>query len=94
MQAIQDAVDNDVLVVIKSQCHHGGVDDVYAAGRFLTNLGCILSQDMTTECLFAKLSYLIGKVSISPFSVTTFDVCTNSCGDCMDRGTRQKGSRC
>ena len=26
-------------------------------------MGCMLAQDMTLECLFAKLSYLIGKVS-------------------------------
>ena len=27
----------------------------------MTDIGCILAQDMTLECLFAKLSYLIGK---------------------------------
>ena len=27
----------------------------------MTGIGCILAQDMTQECLFAKLSYLIGK---------------------------------
>jgi hypothetical protein len=26
-------------------------------------MGCILGMDMTVECLFAKLSYLFGKVS-------------------------------
>lgn len=28
-------------------------------------MGCLLAQDMTNECLFAKLSYLIGKVSLT-----------------------------
>lgn len=27
----------------------------------MTDLGCLLAHDMTLECLFAKLSYLIGK---------------------------------
>lgn len=60
---IKNAVDKDVIVVIKTQCYKGSVEDVYATGRFLTNMGCILGMDMTVECLFAKLSYLFGKVS-------------------------------
>ena len=61
MQLIVEAIARDVIVVIKTQCHHGSVSDVYATGRYMVNLGCILAQDMTTECLFAKLSYLLGK---------------------------------
>ena len=61
MNMIHKAVEDGVIVVIKTQCHHGTVSDVYATGRFLTSMGCILAQDMTTECLFAKLSYLLGK---------------------------------
>ena len=64
MQLIHEAVKRDVIVVIKTQCHNGAVSDIYATGRYLVNMGCILAQDMTTECLFAKLSYLIGKVSL------------------------------
>lgn len=64
MQMIKNAVDKDVIVVIKTQCYKGSVEDVYATGRFLTNMGCILGMDMTVECLFAKLSYLFGKVRI------------------------------
>jgi len=63
MGIIKAAVENGVLVVIATQCFHGTVSDVYATGRFLTDMGCLLAQDMTVECLFAKLSYLIGKVS-------------------------------
>ena len=61
---IRLAVENDVIVVIKTQCYKGSVEDVYATGRFLTNMGCILGMDMTVECLFDKLSYLFGKVSL------------------------------
>ena len=63
MDTIRSAVENGVFVVVSTQCHHGTVSDIYATGRFLTEMGCILAQDMTLECLFAKLSYLIGKVS-------------------------------
>ena len=61
MNIINEAVKDGVIVVIKTQCYHGTVSDIYATGRFLTQLGCILAQDMTNECLFAKLSMLIGK---------------------------------
>ena len=66
MDTIRKAVADGVLVVVSTQCHHGTVSDIYATGRFLTEMGCLLAHDMTIECLFAKLSYLIGKVSL-PF---------------------------
>lgn len=62
MQLIKNAIEKGVIIVIKTQCYKGSVEDVYATGRFLTNMGCILGMDMTVECLFAKLSYLFGKV--------------------------------
>ena len=68
MNTIREAIEEGVLVVISTQCHHGTVSDIYATGRFLTEMGCILAEDMTMECLFAKLSYLIGKVI--PFAIT------------------------
>ncbi len=64
MNTIKEAIEEGVLVVISTQCHHGTVSDVYATGRFLTEMGCILAEDMTMECLFAKLAYLIGKVNL------------------------------
>ena len=63
MRLIKHAVQIGVIVVIKTQCYHGTVDDLYEAGRQLTKIGCILATDMTIECLFAKLGYLLGKVS-------------------------------
>ena len=82
MTLIHDAVKRDVIVVIKTQCHHGMVSDVYATGRYLVNMGCILAQDMTTECLFAKLSYLIGKVSRYPNFISELTQCFNFAGLC------------
>jgi hypothetical protein len=34
---------------------------LYEAGRVLTDMGAVLGQDMTVECVYAKLSYLLGK---------------------------------
>lgn len=61
MDTIRKSVEDDKLIVVSSQCYHGTVSDIYACGRFLTEMGCILAHDMTIECLFAKLGYLIGK---------------------------------
>ena len=33
---------------------------MYEAGRVLTDLGAVLAQDMSLECCYAKLSYLLG----------------------------------
>lgn len=63
MNILKVAIDNGVIVAIKTQCHKGCVDDLYETGRVLTNMGCILCMDMTIECIYAKLSYLFGKVS-------------------------------
>jgi len=65
MRLLKHAVAIGVVVVIKTQCYHGTVDDLYEAGRQLTKVGCILANDMTVEALFAKLAYLLGKVSYS-----------------------------
>jgi L-asparaginase/Glu-tRNA(Gln) amidotransferase subunit D len=50
-------------VCIKTQCGTGSVNDVYETGRMLTKIGCVLTADMTVECIIAKLMYLLGKVS-------------------------------
>lgn len=63
MQIIKEAVENDVIICIMSQAHKGGVNDLYATGRKLTAMGCVLTADMTIECIIAKLMYLLGKVS-------------------------------
>lgn len=47
--------------MITTQCHKGAVNDLYETGRSLVEMGAVLGQDMTIECCFAKLSYLLGK---------------------------------
>ena len=61
MESISNAIRMDTIVVIKTQCHRGSVNDLYECGRVLTQMGCVLAMDMTVECIFAKLSYLLGK---------------------------------
>jgi L-asparaginase/Glu-tRNA(Gln) amidotransferase subunit D len=62
LEVIDSAINqHGVIVIILTQCHRGIVNDLYEAGRALTELGAVLGQDMTLECTYAKLSYLIGK---------------------------------
>jgi L-asparaginase/Glu-tRNA(Gln) amidotransferase subunit D len=61
LDLMKKAIDKEVIIVIISQCHKGGVNDLYEAGRVLIDLGAVLGLDMTVECCYAKLSYLLGK---------------------------------
>ena len=58
---LKQAIDNDVIIVIMTQCREGGVNDLYETGRSLVQLGAVLAFDMTLECVLAKLAYLLGK---------------------------------
>ena len=61
MNMLSEAINNDVIIVIMTQCAQGGVNDLYETGRYLVDLGAVLAFDMTFECVTAKLSYLMGK---------------------------------
>jgi L-asparaginase/Glu-tRNA(Gln) amidotransferase subunit D len=61
LEIIQKAIDKGVIIVIMTQCHEGGVNDLYETGRALVNMGAVLGNDMTIECCLSKLSYLFGK---------------------------------
>ena len=43
MDTIREAIEAGVLVVVSTQCFHGTVSDIYATGRFLTEMGCVLA---------------------------------------------------
>lgn len=43
MDTIREAVESGVIVVVSTQCYHGTVSDIYATGRFLTEMGCLLA---------------------------------------------------
>jgi len=93
MKCIQDAVTRNVIVVIKTQCHRGAVNDLYETGRVLTKIGCVLAMDMTVECIFAKLAYLLGKGLTDPerYTVETIKklMKTNLRGELTDK-SREK----
>lgn len=61
MDLLTKAIKDDTIVVIMTQCYQGEVNDIYECGRILVDKGAVLAYDMTLECIFAKLSYLIGK---------------------------------
>ena len=61
LDLLKRAIEQEIIVVIITQCHRGTVNDLYEAGRVLTDMGAVLGQDMTLECCYAKLSFLLGK---------------------------------
>ena len=61
LDMLKRAIEQGIIVVIITQCHRGTVNDLYEAGRVLTDMGAVLGQDMTLECCYAKLSFLLGK---------------------------------
>jgi hypothetical protein len=61
MNMLTNAINQGTICVIMTQCFQGEVNDIYACGRELVEKGAVLAYDMTLECIFAKLSYLIGK---------------------------------
>lgn len=60
MRALENAVDEGIVVVNTTQCLAGGVyQDTYASGSVLSRIGVTSASDMTLEATFAKLHYLI-----------------------------------
>jgi glutamyl-tRNA(Gln) amidotransferase subunit D len=58
-QAIQRAIDEDIVIAMTSQCIWGRVDmDVYRTGVKLLEMGVIACEDMLTETTLVKLMWL------------------------------------
>ena len=59
---IKEAVENDVIVVMTSQCIWGRLGmEVYNTGRDLLNLGVIPLEDMLAETALVKLMWIFGQ---------------------------------
>ncbi|MDI9369609.1 MAG: asparaginase [Synergistaceae bacterium] len=64
LPAIEKFRDQDIPVVITTQCVYGGVDlSVYEVGRKTLELGVISGQDMTREAIITKLMTVIPGVA-------------------------------
>ena len=61
MDLLAEGISKEKLIIVMTQCHQGEVNDIYETGRLLVDIGAVLAYDMTIECIFAKVSYLLGK---------------------------------
>lgn len=59
--AIQEAIEEGVVIVNCTQCDRGSVTPDYAAGNALVELGVVGCADMTTEAALTKLGWLLSQ---------------------------------
>eukprot|EP00920_Eleutheroschizon_duboscqi_P000670 GHVT01001822.1.p1 GENE.GHVT01001822.1~~GHVT01001822.1.p1 ORF type:complete len:642 (-),score=169.62 GHVT01001822.1:323-2248(-) len=61
LEAIHQGVSEGLIFAAVTQCHAGTVNLLaYENGAWLSQIGVINCKDMTVECCFAKLAYLMG----------------------------------
>jgi L-asparaginase type I len=59
--AIKQALDNDVIVVMSTQCAFGQADlSLYEVGRAAKDVGALSAFDMTSEAAVVKLMWILG----------------------------------
>ena len=62
LDSIQRAVDENIAVVMTSQCLYGKVNlNVYSTGKKLANANVISGGDMTPEAAYVKLCWALGQ---------------------------------
>lgn len=63
-EILQNALNNNILIINHSQCFRASVNmKSYATGRSLLKLGVLSGHDMTGEAIYCKLLYLFSKYS-------------------------------
>ena len=61
LELVKQASAQGKILVNVTQCFAGTVDmSIYANGKFMEQCGVISGRDSTTECMLAKLFYLLG----------------------------------
>jgi L-asparaginase len=63
LSVLEEAVNNNIVMVNVTQCKGGGTVEVgrYEASLQLKRIGVVSGKDITTEAAVAKLMYLLGE---------------------------------
>lgn len=83
LQIFKEACDRGVVIIAVTQCSQGSTSNVYKNGQMLLDTGVIFGGDMTAECAWAKLGYLLSK-NLSPSEVRRY-MMSSLCGELTER---------
>ena len=59
LDAIRDGADRGVLILVVTQCSHGGVSGDYETGQAILETGAIAGSDITAEAALTKLAHVL-----------------------------------
>ena len=59
LEAIREGAASGVIILVVTQCPHGGVSADYETGQALLDVGAIPGSDITSEAALAKLAHVL-----------------------------------
>ena len=59
LEAIREGAASGVVILVVTQCPHGGVSADYETGQALLDVGAIPGSDITSEAALAKLAHVL-----------------------------------